>query len=95
VKRTRNFLLWALMFWAFALMVGSRIAIAYRVMQDVRLGLHPQMIQAQVSLEFFSHYWHVTLACATLFAGVGSVTGVLPGTGKIKPAEPPPPLPPQ
>jgi hypothetical protein len=103
MKRLRYFLLWTLMFWAFALMVGSQIAVAYGSFQAQGI-LHPQQdfrealkignrtreTRGQVSLEFVMHYWHITLGCAILFAGVGSVSGGLPGTEKRKNTAPPP-----
>lgn len=107
MKRIGFFLLWALMFWAFALMAGSQISIGYQSVQAQRniqarpddfrkilqVSLHSRQTRGQVSLEFIRRYWRVTLACATLLAGIGSVAGGLPGTGKPKTTEPPP-LPP-
>jgi len=108
MKRAVYFLLWTLLFWAFALMCGSQFSVSYRSFQAqrsiqaqpgdfrevLRVGLRSRQTRGQVSLEFMMRYWHVTLACATVMAGIGSLTGGLPGTGKPKTAEPPP-LPPQ
>ena len=104
MKRVGFFALWTLVFWAFALM-ASRQAVIFQKSMDlssqptdfregVRRGVELRTEQFSGGFQALSRYWHVTLICAIIASGLGSLTGILPGTRKARSLEPPP-LPPQ
>ena len=104
MKRVGFFALWTLVFWAFALM-ASRQAVIFQKSMDlssqptdfregVRRGVELRTEQFTGGFQALRRYWHVTLLCAIVGSGLGTLTGILPGTKKARSLAPPP-LPPQ
>jgi len=58
--------------------------------QEMEQGFHNGLAARKKAFEFWQHYWHVILIGAIVVAGAASLKGALPGTRKIKIAEPPP-----
>jgi hypothetical protein len=58
--------------------------------EDLRRGVRLRMELITDSFQFLRSYWQITLLCASLTSGVGTMTGILPGTKKTRSLAPPP-----